>query len=51
MGGIAAAIIGAAGDHIGIEAAYKVCSFLPLAGLLAALLPSIGDRRQAVKRV
>jgi FSR family fosmidomycin resistance protein-like MFS transporter len=52
MGGIAAAIIGALSDHIGIEAAYKVCSFLPLAGLLAALLPSIGDRRpQAVKRV
>jgi FSR family fosmidomycin resistance protein-like MFS transporter len=45
MGGIAAAIIGGLGDHIGIEAAYKVCSFLPLVGLLAAFLPSIGDRK------
>jgi FSR family fosmidomycin resistance protein-like MFS transporter len=45
MGGIAAAIIGALSDHIGIEAAYKVCSFLPLAGLLTAFLPRIGDRR------
>jgi FSR family fosmidomycin resistance protein-like MFS transporter len=45
MGGIAAAIIGGLSDHIGIEAAYKVCSFLPLAGLLTAFLPRIGDRR------
>jgi FSR family fosmidomycin resistance protein-like MFS transporter len=45
MGGIAAAIIGALSDQIGIEAAYKVCSFLPLAGLLTAFLPRIGDRR------
>jgi FSR family fosmidomycin resistance protein-like MFS transporter len=39
MGGIAAAIIGGLSDHIRIEAAYKVCSFLPLAGLQTALLP------------
>jgi FSR family fosmidomycin resistance protein-like MFS transporter len=45
MGGIAAAIIGGLSDHIGIGAAYKVCSFLPLAGLLTAFLPRIGDRR------
>lgn len=44
MGGIAAAIIGALSDHIGIEAAYKVCSLLPLAGLLTAFLPRIGER-------
>ena len=50
MGGIAAAIIGGLSDHIGIEAAYKVCSFLPLAGLLTAFLPRISDRRpQAVQ--
>jgi FSR family fosmidomycin resistance protein-like MFS transporter len=45
MGGVAAAIIGGLSDYVGIEAAYKMCSFLPLAGLLAALLPSISDRR------
>jgi FSR family fosmidomycin resistance protein-like MFS transporter len=50
LAGVAAAIIGALSDHIGIEAAYKACSFLPLAGLLTGLLPRIGDRRpQSVK--
>jgi FSR family fosmidomycin resistance protein-like MFS transporter len=44
MGGIAAAIIGWLSDHIGIEAAYKLCSLLPFAGLLMAFLPRIGDR-------
>ncbi len=27
-------------DHIGIEAVYQVCAFLPLIGLLAAFLPN-----------
>jgi FSR family fosmidomycin resistance protein-like MFS transporter len=46
IGGIAAAAIGGLGDYIGIEAAYQVCSFLPLAGLLTAFLPRLGDRGQ-----
>jgi MFS transporter, FSR family, fosmidomycin resistance protein len=50
MAGIAAAAVGALSDYIGIEAAYKACSFLPLAGLLTAFLPRIGDRKpQPVK--
>jgi MFS transporter, FSR family, fosmidomycin resistance protein len=51
MGGIAAAIIGGLSDYIGIEAAYKVCSFLPLAGLLTTFLPRIGDRRPQTAKV
>lgn len=48
LGGIAAAILGGLADSIGIEEVYRICSFLPLAGLLAWLLPRIedGHRRQ-----
>lgn len=46
LGGIAAAILGGLADSIGIEQVYRVCSFLPLAGLLAWLLPRIEDGRE-----
>ena len=39
MGGLGAAVLGELADHIGIEAVYSICSFLPAIGLLAALLP------------
>ena len=42
MGGLGAAILGELADHIGIEAVYQICAFLPLIGLLAALLPNTG---------
>jgi FSR family fosmidomycin resistance protein-like MFS transporter len=45
MGGLGAAILGELADHIGIEAVYRVCAFLPLIGLLAALLPDTKHRR------
>jgi FSR family fosmidomycin resistance protein-like MFS transporter len=45
MGGLGAAGLGELADHIGIEAVYRVCAFLPLIGLLAAFLP---DPRKAV---
>jgi FSR family fosmidomycin resistance protein-like MFS transporter len=41
MGGLGAASLGALADSIGIERVYGLCSFLPLIGLLAALLPDI----------
>jgi FSR family fosmidomycin resistance protein-like MFS transporter len=41
MGGLGAACLGALADSIGIERVYDLCSFLPLIGLLAALLPDI----------
>jgi FSR family fosmidomycin resistance protein-like MFS transporter len=45
MGGLGAAILGELADHIGIEAVYQICAFLPLIGLLAALLPDTKKKR------
>ncbi|MFH5772725.1 MFS transporter [Paracoccus sp. NGMCC 1.201697] len=39
MGGIAAAVLGVLADARGIEFVYKICSFLPLMGLLTVFLP------------
>ena len=39
MGGLGAAGLGWLADQTGIETVYRVCSFLPAIGLLAALLP------------
>ncbi|MFT4012859.1 MAG: MFS transporter [Paracoccus sp. (in: a-proteobacteria)] len=39
MGGIAAAVLGVVADAKGIEFVYKICSFLPLMGLLTIFLP------------
>ena len=47
LGGIAAAILGGLADSIGIEQVYRICAFLPLAGLMAWLLPRIDDRAPA----
>src|SRR3954468_17038681 len=45
LGGLGAAALGEIADVTGIETVYKVCSFLPLIGLLTALLPDIEKRR------
>jgi FSR family fosmidomycin resistance protein-like MFS transporter len=50
LGGIAAAILGGLADTIGIERVYQLCSFLPLAGLLAWFLPRIDDRHTKQSR-
>ena len=47
LGGIAAAILGGLADTYGVETVYRICAFLPLAGLLAWFLPRIDDRRGA----
>jgi FSR family fosmidomycin resistance protein-like MFS transporter len=41
LGGVAAALLGALSDRIGIENVYKVCSFLPAIGLLTIFLPRL----------
>jgi FSR family fosmidomycin resistance protein-like MFS transporter len=41
LGGIGAAVLGLAADAWGIEAVYRLCSFLPLIGLLAVFLPDL----------
>lgn len=48
LGGIAAAILGGLADSIGIESVYRLCSFLPLAGLLTLFLPRINDSHAAL---
>lgn len=45
LAGIGAAVLGQAADHWGIVAVYKLCSFLPLIGLLAVLLPDLHPPR------
>ena len=47
LGGIAAALLGGLADHVGIARVYQVCSFLPLAGLLAWFLPRIEEHHPA----
>jgi FSR family fosmidomycin resistance protein-like MFS transporter len=46
MGGLGAALLGELADHIGIEAVYGLCAFLPAIGLLAWFLPSMPAARQ-----
>jgi len=45
LGGIAAAILGEFADRLGIEAVYRICSFLPAIGLLAWFLPKMTEER------
>ncbi len=47
MGGLGAAVLGELADHIGIEAVYGLCAFLPAIGLLAWFLPAIDRPRPA----
>jgi FSR family fosmidomycin resistance protein-like MFS transporter len=44
MGGIGAAALGALADWTSIEFVYRVCAFLPVIGLLTALLPDMEAR-------
>jgi FSR family fosmidomycin resistance protein-like MFS transporter len=48
MGGIGAAVLGKLADTVGINTIYDACAFLPLIGVLAALLPDVERRRAPV---
>jgi FSR family fosmidomycin resistance protein-like MFS transporter len=48
MGGLGAALLGELADHIGIEAVYGLCAFLPAIGLLAWLLPAMEKPRRGI---
>jgi FSR family fosmidomycin resistance protein-like MFS transporter len=43
MGGVGAALLGGLADHTSIDLVYRVCSFLPVIGLLAAFLPNLAQ--------
>lgn len=44
MGGLGAAVLGVLADRTSIEYVYKVIAFLPLLGMVAALLPKIDKK-------
>ena len=41
IAGVGSAILGGVADHVGIEAVYRFCAYLPLIGLLTAFLPDL----------
>ncbi|MCO5237115.1 MAG: MFS transporter [Chitinophagaceae bacterium] len=45
MGGVGSALLGELADHTSIEYVYKVCSFLPLIGLLTVFLPNLKQQK------
>lgn len=46
MGGIGSALLGALADRTSIDFVFRLCGFLPLLGILTALLPDIGGRKR-----
>jgi len=47
MGGVGAAVLGRLADFTSIRFVYDLCAFLPLFGLLAALLPDVQPEMRA----
>jgi FSR family fosmidomycin resistance protein-like MFS transporter len=45
MGGLGAALLGILADRTSIDFVYRVCAFLPLLGIVAALLPNLREHR------
>jgi len=50
MGGIGAAVLGELADWTSIELVYRVCSFLPLIGLLTLFLPDLKEETPGFDR-
>lgn len=44
IAGIGAALMGQLADHYGIEYVYQLCGWLPLMGVITALLPTLHKR-------
>ena len=49
MGGIGAAVLGVLADATSIDFVFRVCSFLPLIGLLTIFLPNLDRKRQPAR--
>ena len=47
LGGLGSALLGALADRHGLPFVFHLCSYLPLIGLLTALLPNLSIRRRA----
>jgi FSR family fosmidomycin resistance protein-like MFS transporter len=46
MGGVGAAVLGHIADATSIAYVYKLCSFLPLLGIMAVFLPNMGRHKE-----
>jgi FSR family fosmidomycin resistance protein-like MFS transporter len=46
MAGIGSALLGRLADHTSIAFVFRVCSFLPLIGMVTAFLPDLHARRR-----
>jgi FSR family fosmidomycin resistance protein-like MFS transporter len=46
IAGIGSAVLGRMADHVGINAVYHACAYLPLIGLLTVFLPDIEPKRK-----
>ena len=46
MGGLGAAVLGYVADLTSIELVYQICAFLPLIGIITALLPNMEHKPQ-----
>lgn len=44
MGGLGSALLGSLADHTSIEFVFKVCSYLPLIGIVTGFLPNVERR-------
>jgi MFS transporter, FSR family, fosmidomycin resistance protein len=47
MAGLGAAVLGQLADWTSVGFVYRICSFLPLIGLLTAFLPEVRDAKRA----
>lgn len=48
LGGLGSALLGAMADRHGLPFVFHICSYLPLIGLLTALLPNLGTPRRSI---
>jgi FSR family fosmidomycin resistance protein-like MFS transporter len=48
LGGVGSALLGALADRHGLPFVFQICSYLPLIGLLTALLPNLSRPRHAL---
>jgi MFS transporter, FSR family, fosmidomycin resistance protein len=51
MGGIGAAVLGRLADATSLDLVYRVCSYLPIIGLLTGFLPNLSRRRPVVQAI
>jgi FSR family fosmidomycin resistance protein-like MFS transporter len=51
IAGVASAFLGQLADKTSIEYVYHICSYLPLAGIIAIFLPNIESQRKKLSKV